>query len=719
MKISTLKRLIKIEYLRSVLFPLIVIEIMLVIAYFWSNSYVSDATQKALSQQAQINLKEISKRAATVIDLEFKNISSLAGIFAKEHERFFKNFDPKSVNTKNPNYFLTKDGVISNKKDSEQRCTLFFSNIHKDSEGRMEKAIGMQILDPLYNSLLASNQNIVQLYFNSYDSMNRLCPFMDDALAQYPHDIKIPKYNFYYLADQKHNPDKKVVWTEVYLDPAGKGWMMSAIAPVYKKDFLEGVIGLDVTIDKLIKNILSINLPYSSSSMLVDEDGHILAMNSMLEKILKMKELKEYGYDSPIKSTTLKPEEFNLFKNKKDLPKLLTRMIKKNESLKEYKEGTQDYIITKNSIPQTKWSLILLIDKNSLFAGSNMLKNKTYFIGYLAIGGIIIFYFIFLGWLLKRANSFSLKILYPVEQLIDATTKMKDDLKNSELTKTSIVEFNTLLENFSLMSEELSKVYTSMDKQIKASIGELRQKDKHILQQSRQAQMGEMISMIAHQWRQPLSAISTVVAGLKLKEALGKYDLNTQEGQQAHKENLQNSLNKIEEYVRFLTVTIDDFRNFFKPDKKKEEVTPIDMVNKTLNIVKKAFEVNKISLHVENKSEGIVNTYSHEVMQVILNMLKNSEDVFKDKKQTDGYVKIRVYDQDDKVKIEIEDNAGGIPKEIFDKIFEPYFSTKKEKNGSGLGLYMSKTIIEEHCKGKIDVSNTKEGALFCITLPKD
>lgn len=719
MKISTLKRLIKIEYLRSVLFPLIVIEIMLVIAYFWSNSYVSDATQRALSQQAQTNLKEISKRAAAVINLEFKNISSSAKLFAEEHERFFKDFDPTSVNTKNPNYFLTKDGVISNKKDSEQRCTLFFSNIHKDSQNRMEKAIGTQVLDPLYNSILASNQNIVQVYFNSYDSMNRLCPFMDDALAQYPHDINIPKYNFYYLADEEHDPDRKVVWTEVYLDPAGQGWMMSAVAPVYKGQFLEGVIGLDVTVDKLIKNILSIKLPYSSSAMLVDEDGHILAMSSMLEKILKMKELKEYGYHSPIKSTTLKPEEFNLFQNKKALPKLLTQMIQKNESLKEYKEGMQDYIITKNSIPQTKWSLILLIDKNSLFASSNMIKDRTYFIGYLAIGGIVIFYFIFLGWLLKRANSFSHKILYPVQELIDATTKMKDDFKNSELTKTSIVEFNTLLENFSLMGEKLSKVYATMDKQIKDSIGELRRKDKHILQQSRQAQMGEMISMIAHQWRQPLSAISTVVAGLKLKEALGKYDLDTKEGQQEHKENLQNSLNKIEEYVRFLTVTIDDFRNFFKPDKKKEEVALIDLVNKTLNIVKKAFEVNKISLHVENKSKGTINTYSHEVMQVILNMLKNSEDVFKDKKQTDGYVKIRIYDQDDKAKIEIEDNAGGIPQEIFDKIFEPYFSTKQEKNGSGLGLYMSKTIIEEHCKGRIDVSNTNEGALFCITLPKE
>lgn len=717
MKVSTLKRLIKIEYLRSVLFPLVIIEIMLIVAYFWSNSYVSEATQQALSKETQVNLKEISKRAAQVINLEFQNISSSTKLFAEEHERFFRFYNPKSIDINNKNYFITNDGVIINKKENEQSCTLFYSNISQKSTERMAKAIATQALDPLYNSILTINPNITQVYFNSYDSMNRLCPFMDDALAQYPHDLDIPTYNFYYLADAKHNPEKKVVWTEVYLDPAGKGWMMSAIAPVYKNKFLEGVVGLDVTIDKLINNILSIKLPYKHAAMLVDDDGHILAMSPELQKILDMKELREYNSKPPIESTKLQSEDFNLFKNNNSLPKTLAQMIQKKDSLKEVKEKNQDYLITNNSIPQTKWSLILLIDKNSLFVHSNLLKERTYFIGYLAIGGVILFYFLFLGWLLKRAHAFSLTILDPVEELIQATNKMKEDLKNSELTKTSIVEFNTLLENFSSMGDKLSSVYSSMDKQIKESINELRQKDKHILQQSRQAQMGEMISMIAHQWRQPLSAISTVVAGLKLKEALGKYDLNTPEGQKEHKENLQISLNKIEEYVKFLTVTIDDFRNFFKPDKKKEEVALIDLVNKTLDIVKKAFEVNKISLHVESNSQRTITTYSHEVMQVILNMLKNSEDIFKEKKQTDGNVTIRIYSENDNEKIEIQDNAGGIPEEIFDKIFEPYFSTKQEKNGSGLGLYMSKTIIEEHCLGKIDVQNTKDGALFCITLP--
>lgn len=102
---------------------------------------------------------------------------------------------------------------------------------------------------------------------------------MPDALSQYAHDINIPTFNFYYLADKIHNPQQKVVWTDAYLDPAGLGWMISAIAPVYKGDFLEGVVGIDVTIDQLITNILSIQLPYTSMAMLVDEKGHILGMS--------------------------------------------------------------------------------------------------------------------------------------------------------------------------------------------------------------------------------------------------------------------------------------------------------------------------------------------------------------------------------------------------------------------------------------------------------
>jgi signal transduction histidine kinase len=288
-----------------------------------------------------------------------------------------------------------------------------------------------------------------------------------------------------------------------------------------------------------------------------------------------------------------------------------------------------------------------------------------------------------------------------------------------ELIESILHSLYTKLDNAIMSCDSHKKLLSlnqDLNKKIEEEVRKNREKDKHILQQSRQAQMGEMISMIAHQWRQPLSAISTVVAGLKLKEALGKYDLNTKEGQIEHKKNLGESLNKIEEYVRFLTTTIDDFRNFFKPDKKREEVYLVELVDKTLEIIGKALEVNKITVHVENQSKVKVNTYANEVMQVILNILKNAEDVFKEKKIENAYIKIRIKSEEGYEKIEIEDNAGGIPEDIIDKIFEPYFSTKQEKNGTGLGLYMSKTIIEDHCGGTISASNTGKGALFSISL---
>ena len=717
MIVSTLKKIIRKEYLRSILFPLIVIEVMLLVAYFWSNSYVSEATQKALVQETKVHMVEISKRAAKIIDLEFNNIASITNVYAKRHEEFFKEYDPSKINISNQNYFKIEDGTISNKKDSENRCSIFYSNVIKHSPNKLEKAIATEELDNFYNTIFLSNSNITQVYFNSFDSMNRLCPFMEDALGQYPHDMDIPKYNFYYLADEIHNPKKEVVWTEAYLDPAGQGWMVSALAPVYKGNFLEGVVGIDVTIDKLITNMLSIKLPYKSSAMLVDENSNILAMSASLEPMLGIQELKKHDYSKPVTTTISKPKDFNLAKNSENkISAFLANSIKSNEPMLEYSSEAYNFLLTHNDIPQTKWKLLILLDKDSLLVSSETLKQKAYMIGFIAVGVMILFYIVFLGWILRRAHFFSETILRPVNELIKATNKMKDTLKESPLSKTPIQEFNILLDNFSLMSQKLRELYTTMDNQIQDSIKESREKDKHILQQSRQAQMGEMISMIAHQWRQPLSAISTVVAGIKLKQVLGKFDLETQEGREAHNENLAVAMNKIEEYVKFLTTTIDDFRNFFKPDKKKEEVRLIALVERTIEIINKAFEVNKISLHVRNESERKIETYANEVMQVILNILKNSEDAFKEKQIEGAQIHVRVYSEEGKEKIEIEDNAGGIPEDIITRVFEPYFSTKQEKNGSGLGLYMSKTIIEEHCGGTIKASNTQNGAIFTIEL---
>lgn len=263
---------------------------------------------------------------------------------------------------------------------------------------------------------------------------------------------------------------------------------------------------------------------------------------------------------------------------------------------------------------------------------------------------------------------------------------------------------------------ELLEINQSLEKKIDEEVSKNREKDKHILQQSRLAQMGEMISMIAHQWRQPLGSISAVAASMKLKAALNKFDLSTEEGRASQKQFIQEAMGKIEAYVQFLTHTIDDFRNFFKPDKQKEPTTTLLLINRTLEIIGKALEINGISIHVESVTTKEIFTYTNEVTQVILNILKNAEDILKERKVENPSITITTKEEKGVQTIEIEDNGGGIDKEVLPHIFEPYFSTKDEKNGSGLGLYMSKTIIEEHCSGKISAMNGALGAKFIIEL---
>lgn len=240
------------------------------------------------------------------------------------------------------------------------------------------------------------------------------------------------------------------------------------------------------------------------------------------------------------------------------------------------------------------------------------------------------------------------------------------------------------------------------------AVQSLRRKDEMLFRQSRLAQMGEMISMIAHQWRQPLSAISMTSAALERKVEQDQYD----------KTFFDSRLNRISEYVQHLSSTIEDFRNFFKSDKDKQETRFSDIIDNALNLVGQGFESRNITLLTEYKCQGKMFTYSNELLQVVLNLLKNAEDALLERKIENPVIQIRCYSDEKRACLEIEDNAGGIEPEILEKIFEPYFTTKDEHNGTGLGLYMSKVIVEEHCEGKLRVSNSGQGAMFTIEMDK-
>lgn len=245
---------------------------------------------------------------------------------------------------------------------------------------------------------------------------------------------------------------------------------------------------------------------------------------------------------------------------------------------------------------------------------------------------------------------------------------------------------------------------------------EKEEQERQLLQQSRMAQMGEMISMIAHQWRQPLSSIAATSIDLVLKIELDEYDLETEEGREACKECFLERLENIEEYTQNLTTTINDFRNFYKPNKKSELVKIEDVVSKTLKIIDHSLKKDSINIIYDYQYNEPIELYDGEVMQVVLNILKNAQDNFKEKEIKNPMIKITTKDRS----LTICDNGGGIPEKIMENIFDPYFSTKDEKNGTGLGLYMSKIIIEDHHNGSLLVSNIEnedgEGKGVCFEM---
>jgi len=254
-----------------------------------------------------------------------------------------------------------------------------------------------------------------------------------------------------------------------------------------------------------------------------------------------------------------------------------------------------------------------------------------------------------------------------------------------------------------------------LDQRVQEEVAKNKSQEEQFFAQSRLAQMGEMISMIAHQWRQPLGAVSSIAINLKLKLELEKFDLQSKEGIEEAQEYFIQRLTKVESYVQNLTSTIDDFRNFYKPNKDSVEKHLQEVILKAINIIGASLENEGVELVQEYYSNKKVQVYDGELMQVILNILKNAQDNFKERKITNPKISITT----DANTISIQDNGGGIDKDILPKIFDPYFSTKNEKNGTGLGLHMSKIIVQEHHNGELLAQNRDNGVCFTIKIGED
>lgn len=283
--------------------------------------------------------------------------------------------------------------------------------------------------------------------------------------------------------------------------------------------------------------------------------------------------------------------------------------------------------------------------------------------------------------------------------------RAKDAERDEKGHVTRIIGTHVDIQEKKELEEKLSLINENLEKRIEVEVLNNIKKDKQMLHQSRLAQMGEMLAMIAHQWRQPLGSIAASTLALRVQVDLEKLKLEDED-----KKYIMDHINNVNLFTQNLSTTIDDFRNFYKPTKKSDTIKLEEICKKSLSIIKTSLINNNINVIEDYCCDDKLEMYINEMIQVVLNILKNAEDNILEKDIREPYIKIST---NDKV-LSICDNGGGISNDIIDKLFDPYFSTKGELNGTGLGLYMSKIIVEEHHNAKLEVENTDDGVCFKI-----
>ncbi|BAK70147.1 sensor histidine kinase [Aliarcobacter butzleri] len=302
-----------------------------------------------------------------------------------------------------------------------------------------------------------------------------------------------------------------------------------------------------------------------------------------------------------------------------------------------------------------------------------------------------------------------------IDDILIGTKKFANNELDYRIKVTSTDEIGQLENSFNEMAGKIEKLIsqekklnTELEEKVIVETSKQKEQEQLLIQQTRLAAMGEMIGNIAHQWRQPLNALGLILQNLKFSYEIGELD----------EKMIDKSVKKATMLTENMSKTIDDFRNFFRPNKAKENFKINEGITKAIELIESTFEHNNIKLEKDFASSEIeFFGFANEFSQVILNLLTNAKDAVLENKIENPLIIIQTKIDDEYIYISIKDNGLGIKDVIINKIFEPYFTTKDEGKGTGIGLYMSKIIIENNMNGKIEVKNEQNGANVIIKLP--
>lgn len=442
-KSQHLAQRIWLAYLRAALVPLLLVEVVLIFIYVGANKLVQGENSAAMRTIAVDELARIASREAVVIDTRLAGVRGNVQVFAEATRRMYD--APLPAGTARAEalarYATAPGSNLAYSLKDTGGGALYYSGITPKGREQWDKILRSEQLDPLMKPLVHTNPLVVQVYLNTFDSMNRIYPFID-VVKSYDPKMDIPKYNFYYEADLAHDPTRRPVWTDVYVDPAGQGWMASCIAPVYRGSFLEGVVGFDITVATLVKQVLDLKIPWHGYGMLIGKTGTILALPADGETDFRLTELKHHDYQKAILQDTFKPENFNLYK-RKDVGRLAEEMQATMDGIVELHLAGGDRVAAWSTVRGTGWKLLVIVPRSEIYQQALTLSSRLGRIALFMVFGLVVFYAIFFFWLNRRSNAMARELARPLARINDIVAAIGEGAYQQAFTPVGVHEIDT------------------------------------------------------------------------------------------------------------------------------------------------------------------------------------------------------------------------------------------------------------------------------------
>ncbi|GAA0701996.1 hypothetical protein GCM10009104_34110 [Marinobacterium maritimum] len=661
---------------RSALIPLLLVETLLVGVYLFSSGYIREGNIDLLRDQADEQLINTARLEVNVINEQVRTITGLVEMYRRSVGRALSAPPPDSGEGQ---YSRNAAGVLFS-PNNDGRAASFYSAITPVERQDIGKVYQLESLDPLMLDMMQTHAMVNAIYFNSWDGYNRIYPWFDTT-AQYEPDTVARDYPFYYAADALHNPGRDVVWTDVYVDPAGLGWMTSAVAPVYRGDFLEGVVGVDVTVATIVKQIQQLDIPWQGYAVLINRQGTIMALPPRGERDFGLEELTAFNYSAGVPGENFKPERFNI-RRRQDTAALADRMLAESDGQGVLVLNGQLKRVAWREVETAGWQLLTIVDEAAIYRSADELARHFRTIGFLLILGLVLFYLLFFAYIWRRSVWLSRAVSAPLATLNRVLSEIGQERYDQPRLQFKLHELQQSADAVVKMGAALGRANRAKNR---------------------------FLSSISHELRTPLTSIIGFAQLAQSSDNLG--------------EDERACVDEILRASEHLLCLINDVLDLAQVQAEQIHVHPeslclAELVDTCLRMVQPQAAEKSIQLQAFRQGRQLEAwADANRLKQILINLLSNAIKY----NHPGGQVRVECAQQGRRVRISVVDTGTGISPDKRSELFLPFNRLGYENSnipGTGIGLSISKQLVEL-MGGDIGCdSQPGKGSTFWIELPQ-